>query len=62
MAKDSVTDMVREHVKKAVDNPNVPPHAVLMDVTNAVLSNPNTENYVGNLPSAKTLAKNMQRK
>ena len=54
MAEDTVTDIVREHVKKAVDNPNVPPRAVLMDITNDVLSNPNTENYVGNLPSAKT--------
>ena len=62
MAEDTVTDMVKEHVKKAVDNPNVPPRAVLMDITNDVLSNPNTENYVGNLPSAKTLAKNIQRK
>ena len=62
IAKDTVTDMVREYVKKAVNNPNGPLCTVLMDITNAVLSNPNTENYVGNLPSAKTLAKNIQRK
>ena len=61
MAEDTVTDIVRQHVKQAANNPNVPPHTVMIDISNAVLSNPNTENYLGNLPSANTLAKNIQR-
>jgi hypothetical protein len=56
------SSQVRDAVVNAVKNPNVPPRSVLVDITNEVVKNPNTENYLGLLPSAKTLAKNIQRK